>query len=361
MKRIVFVILIYSLLNTVFAQNISNYRKGILQFEEELIQKLTNNEPGTSVAITYDDKIVFEKYYGMANLERGIKLNSKHHLGVASMSKQFTGMAILSLAHEGKLKLDDNILKYFPNLPIGDRIINIKQLLSHTSGLPELTQNRTFMNQIEKPHTVEQIFEMGFAGEYRSKVGEKFIYCNTGFTICVALVEKLSNMSFSEYMSTMIFAPLNMKDSYICDYNRDAITAVPRYVQDSLTYNRAINMHFSNLIGGGSMVSNVQDMAKWGMALVSGKNLPANYKKIWESVLLNSGESTGYGLGLGVNHVNGKEFYYHPGMGSGMNSIFLIFPEEKISITVIRNMSKPKVSSKEIALTAAQFLFPEEE
>jgi CubicO group peptidase (beta-lactamase class C family) len=277
-------------------------------------------------------------------------------MGIASMSKQFLGMAILILEQDGKLKLDENIGMYFPDLPIADRKISIKQLLSHTSGLPELTQNEEFMSKIDQPHTVNQIIELAFKSEFRSEVGEKFMYCNTGYTIAVALIEKLSGMKYADFLKRNIFEPLNMKNTCSCDYQQDATLAVQRYEPDSLSFKKAIDMHFSNLIGGGAIISNVQDMAKWCMALLSGKNLPENYQKLWEPVLLNSGESTEYGLGLGISDYEGIKFYYHPGMGSGMNSIDLIFPDQNISISVIRNISTPKVPSKDIALLAAKYL-----
>ncbi|MDQ7797897.1 MAG: serine hydrolase domain-containing protein [Candidatus Edwardsbacteria bacterium] len=321
---------------------------------------LPDSEPGASVIITHGNRIIFDKYYGLADLESGQKLNSGHVLGIASMSKQFTGMAVLFLVQEGKLKLDDDITKYFPELPLAGRKITIQQLLSHTSGLPELTQNDEFMNSIDKAHTVDQIIDLAFKGEFRGEPGEKYIYCNTGYTIIVALIEKLSKMDYAAFLKEKIFKPLKMNDTYACDFKNDAVNAVQRYLPDSAGFRKARVMHFSNLIGGGGVISNSRDMAKWEMALLSGKKLPQNYQKLWEPILLNSGKSTDYGLGLGVSDLDGKKFYYHPGMGDGMNSIDLIFPDYDLTITVIRNISKPKHSSNDISLLAAKYLLTNE-
>lgn len=356
MKKIVSILACYFLLNSILAQSNDKYQKEVLQFEKALSQKLADEEPGTSVVITQGHEIISEKYYGLANIDLGEKLNSEHVLGIASMSKQFTGMAILFLAQDGKLSLDDDITKYFPDLPIADKKISIRQLLSHTSGLPELTQNEAFMQSIDKAHTVGQIIDLAFEGEFRGEPGEKFLYCNTGYTISVALIENLSEMKYAAFLKEKIFIPLKMSNTYACDFEHDANNAVQRYTPDSTGYTKAINMHFSNLIGGGSLISNSQDMAKWGMALISGENLPKNYQLLWNPILLNSGESTEYGLGMGVEKFNGIIFYYHPGMGSGMNSINLIYPDFDLTINVIRNVSSPKFSSKDIALMASEYL-----
>ncbi len=356
MKRIALIFLLCSLSIAVFAQSREIFENRLGQLEKDLSQMLPDSEPGASVIITHDNKVIFDKYYGLANLESGQKLNSGHVLGIASMSKQFTGMAVLFLVQEGKLKLDDDINQYFPELPLSGRKISVKQLLSHTSGLPELTQNDEFMNSIDQAHTVDQVIDLAFKGEFRGEPGEKYIYCNTGYTIIVALIEKLSKMDYAAFLKKKIFQPLKMKDTYACDFRNDAVNAVQRYLSDSAGFRKARIMHFSNLIGGGGVISNSRDMAKWEMALLSGKKLPQNYQKIWEPILLNSGKSTDYGLGLGISDFDGRKFYYHPGMGDGMNSIDLIFPDYDLTITVIRNVSKPKHSSNNISLLAAKYL-----
>jgi CubicO group peptidase (beta-lactamase class C family) len=289
-------------------------------------------------------------------LESGEALNAAHQLGVASLSKQFTGMAVLFLCAERKLDLADEVSTYFPDLPLGGRIISLRQCLSHTSGLPELTQNEQFMADINQPHTVAQIIDYGFSGEFRSEPGERFIYNNTGYILAVALIEKMSGMRFSQFVEERIFVPLEMGASYICDFWRNADGAVQRYEPADGGYKKAIEMHFSNLIGGGSMVSNVRDMAKWGNALLTGDHLPPNYREMWVSNPLSNGEPTYYGLGMGIDSLEGELYYYHPGMGSGMNSIHVIYPDHHLNIHVIRNVSTPKHNSKEISEMIARGL-----
>ncbi|MEE4257228.1 MAG: serine hydrolase domain-containing protein [Bacteroidales bacterium] len=341
---------------TTQSQTSANFQEKLEKIDSVLTTLIPGVEPGLSIAITIGDQIVFERYYGFANIPEKEKLDASHVLGIASMSKQFTGMAVLFLEEEGKLDLGDDIKKYLPDLPLDGRDITIAQLLSHTSGLPEITRNDHFMSSIVEKHTISGIIDMAFEGDFTAYPGEEWRYCNTGYTIIAALIEELSNKRFSAYLQDRIFGPLEMKSTYACDYEHDADNAVQRYIPDSSAYIHAAVMHFSNLIGGGSVVSNIHDMAIWGIALTSGNKLPPNFQTIWKSNKLNSGEETGYGLGMGTNSIEGKTYYYHPGMGDGMNSVNLIFPQEKISITVIRNVSTPEVKSMEAALIAAQYL-----
>ena len=355
--KIIIIILISASINSVFSQNASTYAKNLEKIDSVLKDKTGLKEPGLSIIITHEDKIIFEKYYGYADINKNEKLNSQHVLGIASMSKQFTGMAVLFLVEEGKLNLDDDIKDYLPDLPLGNRKITVRQLLSHTCGLPEITRNNEFMDNIAEKHTIHEIIDVAFKNDFTANPGEKWQYCNTGYIITAALVEKHSGQSFANYLRDKIFATLNMYNTYACDYSQDALNAVPRYFPDSTGYKEATKMHFSNLIGGGSIISNVEDMAKWGIALISGDKLPLNYQEIWKSNVLNSGEPTGYGLGMGQNSYKNKSYYYHPGMGDGMNSVNLIFPEDKITISIIRNVSKPYLKSMDAALIATDYLF----
>ncbi len=314
-----------------------------------LRERLAEDEPGTSILVTRRGEIVLEFYCGLADLATGERLTAGHRMGIASMSKQFTGMAILFLCDAGKVTLDDAIIDYFPDLPAAAAGVTIRQALSHTSGFPELTQNSQFMTDIGQPHTVAQILDYGFSGPFRSLPGEKFLYNNTGYTLAVALVERLTGMGFAQFINERILAPLGMIDTYVCDYSHDAIDAVPRYEPTEYGFKPAIAMHFSNLIGGGSMVSTVRDLAKWGNALLTGKGLPFNYVELWRPNQLANGESTAYGLGLGVDELDGVPYTYHPGQGSGMDAINAIFPSYELTINIVRNLSSPRHPAKEIS------------
>jgi CubicO group peptidase (beta-lactamase class C family) len=338
----------------------TNIKASISAVEAQLQTLFVQDEPGVSILVSIQGQTIFEFYAGLANLEMGEALNADHQLGVASLSKQFTGMAVLFLCAEGKLDLAEEASTYFPDLPLAGRRITLRQLLSHTSGLPELTQNAQFMADINQAHTVAQIIEYGFAGEFRSEPGEQFIYNNTGYILAVALIERMGGRRFSQFLKEKIFTPLSMTKTYVCDFWQDANSAVPRYEPTDRGYKRAIEMHFSNLIGGGSIVSNVTDLAKWADALLTGKNLPPNYQDLWQANHLANGESTEYGLGMGSDSLDGEVYYYHPGMGSGMNSINVIYPAHQLNINVVRNVSTPTHTSKEISeMIARGLLFGE--
>ncbi len=337
-------------------QNQINFDSKKEIINDTLLTLVKVTDPGLAVIITQKMEIVFENYYGLANIEENIILNSQNLMGIASMSKQFTGMAILFLVEDEKLYLNDDISKHLPELGIEENI-TVLQLLSHISGLPEITKNDEFMSNIGTAHSIEEILKIALEQDNRHKVGEKYMYCNTGYIIAALLIERLSGMSYSEYLSTKLFTPIEMLNTYACDINSDTIKITERYQPDSSGIVKAQDIHFSNLIGGGSIISNVNDMSKWGIALITGNNLPSNYKELWTSSVLNNGQETGYGLGMGNNNFNGIPYYYHPGMGSGMNSTILIFPNEEISITIIRNVFPSDLRAKEIAEIINSIIF----
>ena len=340
----------------IVAQNQINY-SAISKLKCELDLKLNDSAPGAAILFMLGDSVIFEDYYGMADIENAVKLGPEHKMGIASVSKQFEGMALLLLEEKGLLSLDDDIRKYFAEYPLGDEKISLRQLLSHSSGLPELTQNKKFMSTIGTAHTVEEIILTGLNAEFLNKPGVNYQYCNTGYTIIVALIEKVSGMKYSVFLKNNFFDPLGMKNTYSCDAEHDAKDIVPRYYADSTGFIRAEEIHFSNLIGGGGIISNVRDLAIWNRALLTGKGLPSNYKTIWKPNALNNGDLYSYGLGMGISEFEGIPFYYHPGMGSGMNSINLIYPDYDLSMVVIRNVSKPDVTSVDLITLASQLLF----
>lgn len=330
--------------------------EGIDSLRTLLTNELQSNEPGFSILIKKGTAVMYEAYFGMASIEENIPLSANSTMGIASMSKQFEGMSVLLLVHQGKLSLNDDIHTYLPDLPLQGQKITIRQLLSHTSGIAELTQNPEFMESISTPHTIDQIIDVGLKQPMRHLPGEKYLYCNTGFLIITKLIEQVSGLSYGEFLRRNFLEPLHMYATYSCDYEHDANGIAIRYVSDSSGFIPAEQMHFSNLIGGGGMVSNVTDLGKWADALLTGKGLPPNYKELWLSGVLNNGDSTGYGLGMGVSEHQGIPFYYHPGMGSGMNSINLIVLDAQLSITIIRNISKPKLTSVNVALLVMSLL-----
>lgn len=357
MKNILVLLLIgmLAIFSEVFGQN-QIILDGLDSLSYRLDAQLSIDEPGAAIVINHQNEMIFEKYYGLANISSKEKLRAYHQMGIASMSKQFEGMAVLILVEQGKISLSDDIKLYLTDLPVEDGEISIAQLMSHTSGLPELTQDTFFMNHLDQKRSIEELIELAFTSDFRHEPGERYQYCNTGYSIMVHVIEKLSTMTYAHFLEENIFEPLKMNHTYSCDVDNEATNIAQRYIRDSLGFQEAEEMHFSNLIGGGGIISTAQDINKWNKALLSGQGLPRNYQDLWNPIRLNNGESTHYGLGMGVSDFNGIPFYYHPGMGSGMNAINLIFPEQDLSMVIIRNVSNPQFSSVQIALMAAEYL-----
>ena len=177
-----------------------------------------------------------------------------------------------------------NIVKRFPGVLALDKV-KLQLIKGEVNVL--LGENgagkSTLIKVMTGAFTPDEIIEMAMQGEYTNMPGVEWKYCNTGYTIMAKLIEKLSGMSFDDYLNKKIFYPLNMKNTYACSYYKNADDAVPRYFKDSTGYIPATQMHFSNLIGGGNVISNVSDMGIWTNVLINGNNLPSNYQLLWKS------------------------------------------------------------------------------
>ena len=173
--------------------------------------------PGCAVGVVRNDSLIFSKGYGMANLNDDIPITPNTVFHVASMSKQFTAAAILLLAQQGKLSLDDDVHKYIPELPDFDERITLRHLMHHTSGLRDqwallgLVGWRYSQDLITDDDVMSVLIHQK---ALNFKPGEKYLYSNTGFTLLALVVKRVSGLSLREFTTKNIFEPLGMSDTF---------------------------------------------------------------------------------------------------------------------------------------------------
>ena len=172
-------------------------------------------KPGAAVAVVQNGEVVFKKGYGSANLEYEIPVTPKTIFHIASVSKQFTVFALLLLAEEGKLSLDDPIQKHISEVPDFGEEITLRHLATHTSGMRDQWDLLNLAgwrwdDVITKEHVLKLVAKQK---ELNFKPGEKFMYCNTGFTLLAEVVARVSKKSFAEFTRIRIFEPLKMTNS----------------------------------------------------------------------------------------------------------------------------------------------------
>jgi CubicO group peptidase (beta-lactamase class C family) len=307
---------------------------------DEIFKKYNDeNKPGAAVAVVKDQKIVFKKGYGSANLEYNIPVSPSTVFHIASVSKQFTVFSILLLAEEGKLSFDDDIRKYIPEVPDFGKKITLRHLAAHTSGMRDqwsllILAGWRFDDVITKEHILKTVANQK---DLNFDPGEAYTYCNTGFTLLAEVVARITGKSFAEFTEERIFKPLKMKNTLFYDDHEKIVKnrAYSYYMQNDNYKKRVLN--YAN-VGATSLFTTVEDLALWSMNFKS--NIVGS-KKIIEQMntlaVLNNGSTFGGAYGQFVNTHKGLKQIQHGGADAGYRSYLGRFPDQDFSVMVFSN------------------------
>ncbi len=300
----------------------------------------TTSSPGCALAVVKDGHIVYEHGYGMANLELGIAITPQSVFDIGSVSKQITAMAILLLAQEHKLSLDDDVRKYLPEIPDYGSTITIRHMLHHTSGLrnyddlfdlegiPEadLTTDRDAMDLIVRQKGVN------------FKPGEEFLYSDTNYFLMSQIVKRVTGQTLRQFAQDRIFGPLGMTSTHFHD---DYTMIVPRRATGYAPHKGGgFEMDMSNFeqLGDGSVMTTVEDLAKWDQnfehPVVGGADA---IRQLTTPGTLNNGQPIPYALGLFLDHYRGLNWIHHSGEWVGYRAALSRFPEQHFSTLVTCN------------------------
>lgn len=312
------------------------------------------DSPGAAAAVMLDGKIIYKNGFGYANLEYGIPIASSTIFHVASVSKQFTVMAILLLEKEKKLSIYDDVHKYIPELPDFGQIITIEHLIHHTSGLRDQWELLTLSgwrddDVITKEHIMKMIKRQK---ALNFEPGTKFLYSNTGYTLMAEIVERITGKSFASFTKEEIFMPLEMNSTHFHDdYEIIVKNRAYSYKIDlDEGYKNSI-LSFST-VGATSLFTTAEDLVKWGDNFNTGKvGGTSVVNRIQERYKLKNGEIISYAGGVKIGEYNGLKTIEHNGADAGFRSSIVCFPEQKMSIAVLSNLStfKPEYYAKKLA------------
>jgi len=290
-----------------------------------------------SYLVAKDGEIIAEEYRGYRDpVLKTSELGEHDAFHLASVSKTFTGMAVLKLWQDGKLNLDDDLSLFFDKFPYPGT--TVKMLLSHRSGLPNYTN---FMEAYkwDKKKLVTNLDVLSALYTYHPPLqfttGKRFTYCNTNYALLALVIEKVTGQSYHTYLEETFFKPLQMTDTYIfsqADFDR----SMPSFEWN----NRKYGLEFMDLVYGDKNVySTVRDMLKWDQAMYDGKLFSAEtLQAAFTGYSYEKAGQRNYGLGWRMTEVdNGKKIIYHNGWWHGNNTVFIRLPEEKATIIVLGN------------------------
>ena len=300
------------------------------------------NSPGCAVGIVRNDSLIFSKGYGMANLEYGILNSDETIFHMASVSKQFTAFAIVLLARQGKLQLDDDIRKYLSWFPDLKEKITIRHLLNHTSGIRDQWQLVAIQGtRLDDVITQEHIIKiLSKQRALNFKPGEEYSYSNSNFTLLAEIVKAVSGQSFRQFTDSAIFKPLGMMHTHF----HDDYTEIVNNRADS--YNRKDSAHYAKSIlsysnaGATSLFTNVKDMSKWISNFYDHKvGDQKDIDVLTTKTRLSNGKELSYAAGIVSDTYNGWRQFSHGGGDAGFRTFIAAFPDLKMGVIIFGNVN----------------------
>jgi CubicO group peptidase (beta-lactamase class C family) len=347
------------------------------QIDPLFTRLISPEDPGIAVLVQKDGKVVFQKGYGVRELRTHTKIDLGTNFRLASVTKQFTAMAIMLLIHDGKLSYDDSLTAIFPEFPAYGKSITIRNLLTHTAGLPDYEE---IMEQREKsgaiPWTAERqirdqevlrLLEAQPAGKFPP--GTRWEYSNSGYVVLGLVVGRVSGMPYGDFLNRRIFTPLEMKQTLVYEKGKNSIAArAYGHSRESGGFVETDQSATSATEGDGGIYSNVEDMAKWDEGLrqhvllsrresepaltpvrLADGRLPRGPRDPDSTA---SAEATIlYGFGWFLDPYHGHARNYHGGSTTGFRTTIERFVGDHFTVIVLSNRSdlNPQELSGEVA------------
>jgi len=342
---------------------ISSANAQALHTVDSLLNTIYNNtSPGIGIGIVQDGKTAFTGGYGVNNITTRQPLTATTNFNIASLTKQFTAMAILQLAEKGKLKLDDSPGKYLTTLNkhVADKI-TIRQLLTHSSGIIDhysyaTNKNLSHAHNIDVFKAIENIDSTYFIP------GTHFRYSNTAFCLLALIIEKVSGLTYNNYMKQNIFAPAGMQHTTVYNENESIFSPATGYERDSASgafiKSQAEEHIFFSTEGDGGVYTSIDDYIKWFTALQNGKIFSNNIVHQARSIEfdIDKNKQLGYGFGWFVDAGTGPVKVYHSGDNSGFRTFTFSIPSQNFLIVIFAN--RDDINVEDLVLKIYNILMP---
>lgn len=299
-------------------------------------QMAKDHLPGVCVGIMKDGKLIRTSGYGFADITSKAKIDGDSQFRIASMSKQFCSAAVMLLEAEGKINLDAPVRTYLTDAPKSWDGILIRHLLSHQSGIPNVTELKEF--KFAKEYSNEEFLKFLSPLPLDSAPGDVYHYNNSGYSVLGFVVQAAAKMPLREFVKRRIFEPLKMDDtSYYRPINRYP-KMVTGYEWSKDKFKPALTSRPTAMDGSGAVVTSMNDLAKWNAALDTEFPLTSAMKmKLWTPNRTNDGKATVYGFGWTVRRGPDGKTVSHSGSTPGFTSNILRFLDDHLTVIVLRN------------------------
>jgi D-alanyl-D-alanine carboxypeptidase len=313
--------------------------------------------PSASIAVVKDGRIAYERAYGTARLEPKMPATPQMRYSIGSISKQFTSAAVLTLAEEGRVSLDDKLVRWLPELTRANEV-SLRQILSMTSGYQDFWPEDYVMPPMLEPVTPQRILELWAHKPLDFEPGTRWQYSNTNYVIAGLVVEKVSGTSLFDFLRKRVFNPLHMTAVANTDQAPLGPEDPGRYMRYALGPLRPAPKEGKGwMFAAGELAMTAHDLALWDISMIDQTLMqPASYRQMETEVLLASGVGTRYGLGVSVSFGDGRRMISHGGEVSGFTAHNSVYPDDRAAIVVQTNLDATN-ASEQIASKVASLLF----
>lgn len=324
--------------------------------------------PGVGLAVVRHGKLILARGYGLANVELAAPVSPETVFEAGSITKQFVATAIMLLAQDGKLKLDDNISRYFPEAPPPIKAVTIRNLLTHTSGIPDVsdgtseTSGAVGVVDFHREYSESQLASAYLGQPLQFKPGTKWSYCNACYDLLGFLIHRVSGQFYGDFLRQRIFAPTGMTTARVFSQADIIPNRVGLYGVAGGQWKNAPDWWSQSIRQGaaGGLWMSVLDLAKWDAALDSNRILTrTSLETMWAPVPLDDGSAYPGGMGWFIAKANGHRVVFHTNGGPGSSAVVSRYLDDGLTIIVMTNLGAHHTDVMKINGRIAELYLPD--
>jgi CubicO group peptidase (beta-lactamase class C family) len=307
---------------------------------DSLVKPLLSSEsPGGTALVVKDGEILYKKAFGLADLESAVVMKPDHVFRIGSITKQFTAFAIMKLAEQGKLSLQDSITRFIKEYPTNGFVITIENLLTHTSGIKNITGMPTWTSEVQRKDLSPKELVNFFKNEpIEFSPGSAYRYSNSNYILLGYIIELVTGSTYGQFLSETFFQPLGMTNSGYDNFSAIIIDRVKGYQKINGQYKNADFLSMTQPFSAGAIVSNTRDLYTWYNSIMTHKLVGKEYlKKAQARFMLSSGQLTSYGYGWELGNIQGSPAVRHGGKINGFITSSVYLPDEKVFVAIFSN------------------------
>ena len=351
------------------ADGVRAHREDMSAKVDAAIRQQMNEQkiPGVGLAVVMNGRVVKAQGYGLANIELQTPVTPATIFEAGSLTKQFVASAIMLLAEQGKLQLDDRISKYFPEASPAMKSVTIRHLLTHTSGIPDVSDGTNETNGalgvvgFHREYSEAELARAYLNQALEFQPGTKWSYCNAGYDLLGILIHRVSGKSYDEFLRERIFQPLGMTTARAFSYANIIPNRASGYTLVDGEWRNDRRWWSQSITAGaaGGLWMSIRDLAKWDAALYSDRIIKqASRETMWTPLPLDDGSRYPGGMGWFIAKANGHRVVFHTNGGPGFSAVITRYLDDRLTVIVMTNLGAHHTDVMKISGAIAEIYLP---